>query len=53
MYGLGSISQVILLGSALCTPTVINVKRGIKTANTMQVGSSIYVDMECFLTGFF
>ena len=53
MYGLGSISQVILLGSALCTPTVINVRRRIKTANTMQVGSSIYVDMECYLTGFF
>ena len=44
MYVLGSISQVILLGLALCTPIVINVTRRVKTANPIQVGSSIYVD---------
>ena len=47
MYGLVSISQLILLGQALCTSTAINVTRRIKTANPIQVGSSIYVDKEC------
>ena len=53
MYGLGSVSQVILLGWALCTPTVINVTRRIKTASPIRVGSSIYVEMECYLTRFY
>ena len=50
VYSLGSISQVILLGQALCTPTVVNVTRRIKTANPIQIGSSIYVDKECYST---
>ena len=48
--GLGSISQVNSLGKALCTPTLINVTRRIKTANPIRLGSSIYVDKECWLT---
>ena len=53
MYSLGSVSQVILLGWALCTPTVINVTRRIKTASPIRVGSSIYVEKECYLTRFY
>ena len=37
MYGVGSVSQVILLGWALCTPTVINVTRRNKSTNPIRV----------------
>ena len=40
-YGVVSVSQVILLGWNLCTPTVINVTIHIKTANLVQLCSSI------------
>ena len=53
MYDVESVSQVILLGKALCTPIVINVTKHIKTANLVQVCSSIYIDREWFLTNFY
>ena len=53
MYGGGSVSQVIVLGEALCTPTLINVTRRIKTANPIPVCSSIYLDRERYLTMFY
>ena len=53
MYGVGSVSQVVLLGEALCTPTVINVTIHIKTVNQVQVCSSIYLDKEWYLTNFY
>ena len=53
MYGVGSVSQVILSGYALCTPSVINVTRHIKTANPIRVCSTIYLDEECYLTMFY
>ena len=53
MHGVGSVNQVILLGSALCAPTVINVTRHIETANPIRVCSSIYLDTEWYLTKFY
>ena len=53
MYGVSSVSQDILLGWALCTPTVINVIKCIKTANPIRVRSLIYVKKECYLTRFY
>ena len=51
IHAVGSVSQVILLGKALCTPTVINVTTiHIKTANLVRVCSSIYLDREWYLT---
>ena len=52
MFGVGSVSQVIPLGQVSCTPSVINVTRHFKTANLIQVCSSIYLDREWYLTMF-
>ena len=49
MYDMGSVNQVILLGQALFTPTLINVTRRIKTTNLIRFSTSKYVDKECFL----
>ena len=45
-YGVGSVSQVILSGYAVRTPTVTNVTKRFKTANLIRVCSLIYVDKE-------
>ena len=52
-YGVGSVSQVNVSEYAVCTPTVTNVTKRIKTANLLRVCSLIYVDKECYLTRFY
>ena len=49
-YGVGLISQVILSELALRTPTVINVTKHIRTANSIRVCLTTYSDKEWFLT---
>ena len=41
---MGSVSQVILLDQALCTPTVINVTKRIQTGNPIRV-CSLLIDI--------
>ena len=50
LFGVGSFSRGILLGEALCIPTVISATRHINTANLIRVFSSIYLARECYLT---
>ena len=52
-YAVGSVSQVILLGKALFTPTVINVTRNIETANLIRLLSWIFLDGEWYLARFY
>ena len=53
LYGVGSVSQFILLGWNLCTPTAINVTIHIKTVNLIRVCSSIYLSRKWYLTRFY
>ena len=52
-YGVGSVSQAMVLGMVMCTPTVINVTRQIKTANRIRVCSLTYLDRESCLARFY